>query len=190
MSSINSPLGRMKMAQATQRTLSVPDETEPLEDLQKIKQTREQIASSQKILSPDARERLNYLANLGRKTEEVEVEGITFTLRTLKAKENAEAIHFGSSLGEPSINQTIDSYHSMRNYTMSKAIQAIDGISLENVVGSRDTEVIIKHLLEEMDEAVIDYLYGKFLTMTKNHKEKFSIKSQEEVKEVIEDIKK
>lgn len=158
---------------------------QPQTHLDEVKDMRRQVIASSTRVSSDARDRLNYLAGIGRQTEDVPVDSTTYSLRTLKGKEGRLALKAASKFPDG----TPENYYTLRNYSLAQAIYAIDGMDLEMIIGDATIEAVIEHLLDEMDDVVVDFIYSKFLALHNRQKSRFSL-APETLKEVAEDVKK
>lgn len=157
-------------------------------DFDDFKDMRQQHVEKSKKVSLDGRDRINYLIGIGRKTIDVPVGDVVFTLRTLKTREMRDALVAANDFE----TKTFEHYYNLRNYTMAFALTAVDNMSLDLVLGIKDLNPnnVIDYLLDEMDDVVLDYLYEKFLKLHNDQKNLFIIKTENELKEVTEDIKK
>lgn len=140
----------------------------------------------EKRISPLAKERLEFLLKLGRARREVEVEGIKFTLQSLKAQEQQEATIAGAKC-----ETNTEALFVIRNNTLARALVAIDGETVEVVLGAKEKDALeVKlDLLGGMDEEVIEFLNREYNEMLKENRERLFPKPVE-VKEAVEEIKK
>lgn len=131
-----------------------------------------------------AKKRIEILANIGRLTKNVEMDGITFALRTLKAKEARAATMsiFGC------VND-VDASFEIRRQTLARAIYEIDGQPIESALGGDDFALKLD-LIDDMEDVTIIRLYNEFNELRNEIQTKYGLKTEQEVKEVLEDIKK
>lgn len=158
----------------------------PPTEYQGVQDMRRAAVAASKQVGSDERDRINYLAGIGRNTIDVDVEGAVFTLRTLKGKEMHQALRAVSQFPE----ESPDRVYGLRNQLMSRAIYKIDGLTLDLVLGDASPNVVQAYLVEEMDNAVVEYLYSEFLKMHTEQKERFTIKNEADLKEVADNVKK
>lgn len=192
MSEINSPLGRRRMASSASQVFNVPDETEIVTEPQFPVRTvpedfdvaRKAAVETRKRVSPAAKERIEFLMNLGRTKKDVVFEDVTFSLKSLKSGEMQEVLLAGSK-GETRAEAMFE----IRNHTLAYALDKIDGQTIQTVLGEDSLDARL-NLLIGMDEDLVSYLHDQFNEMVKENKSKFSIKTEEEAKEVVEDLKK
>lgn len=144
---------------------------------------RRQKATGNTPISSFGRERMEYLAGLGRIRKDIVVDGTTFSLQTLKAREMREAVKAVTNV--PKLEIVFEA----RRQELAYAIYRVDGIPIEQVVGTDDINVRLDWV-EDMDLAMQKYLHAELGEMDKQSATKYSIKTTEQLKEVIEDAKK
>jgi hypothetical protein len=139
--------------------------------------------TGQSPLTEYGRERVEVLTGLGRKTKAVTVEGVTFLLRTLSGKEQRSCVAAANKV------PTIEALFEGRKHQLAYAIIQVDGQDLDLVLGTNDFNAKLS-FIEEMEENIIDHIYDKFSDLNAEVKKQFAPKSDKEVQEVVEDIKK
>lgn len=186
---VNSPLGRKKFAeQAPQKRFTVgssEDVMEPINEspLQEMQRLRAQ-AGGESRLSSESKKRIELISGIGRLTKDVLIEGTTFTLRTLKSKETQEA----TIAGVVQQYKVEEAFETRRQF-ISRALHKIDGHDLYMVIGSNDLESRL-NFVDELDDSVITYLFDEFTKLRNESNAKYSLKTEQDVKEVAEEIKK
>lgn len=131
-----------------------------------------------------AKKRVEILANIGRLTKDVEVEGITFGLRTLKTKETRDAT---MSIFE--CKNDADAAFEIRRQTLARAINQIDGQEIELALGSDDFALKLS-LIDDMEDTIVTKLYNSFNELRQEVRVKYGLETEAQAKEVVEDIKK
>ncbi len=199
MPDINSPLGRRNFATTTQqRMLTIPDENSSLnpqireksqefiaeQNIEAIQNARKAKLSAAKKISSTAKERIEILTELGRCYDEVEFEGVKFSIQSLKGKEIRAVVRISNSAANAA-----DSYFEARDQTLARSIYKIDEQPIEIVLGTDKLEDIVSWV-GELDESLLEYLHNRYLKMMRENKNKFVIKDEEDAKEVAEEIKK
>lgn len=209
MPEIKSSIGsRSFSASAGSRVVDIPDETEgsgmhqhsgpaahmpqhmhaSRHDMEQA-ELREQHRMSQaerrrgERITPQAKERAEFLANLGRKTKDVVVETSTFSIRTLKGSETRAAIMATASV------EMLERPFEARRQQLARAVYAIDGHDVALALGTDLMEAKV-NFIEDLDDNVIAYLYSEWVKLNAEAAKAFSVNSDEEMKEVLEDIKK
>jgi hypothetical protein len=151
------------------------------EELQRL---RSENVNKGSRVTDHAKKRIEILANLGRLTRQVEVDGISFSLRTLKGKEARE-----TTMSIFDCKNDIEASFEIRRQTLARAIYEIDGQPIELAVGGSSLEAKLA-LIDEMEDVAIIKLYNEFNELRNEVQVKYGLQSEKEVKEVVEDLKK
>lgn len=186
------------------RTYEVPDESEGYEEEgtpqattlppqysqpsqseieARMRAARQAKATGQTPISPQAKERIEFLAGIGRVTKDVPVADTVFTIRTLKAKENRAAVFAASQVSR------VETLFEGRRQQLARAITKIDGVEIDIVLGTSDIEARLD-FIEELDENVSNYLYEEYAALNDEAIKKYGLKTEAEVKATVEDVKK
>ena len=200
--SIESPLGRINVSSSGQKRpmISVDDPTDPVspegqyvQEMSVAEKRRAYAADARTLaeeahrsraeerMEPGAKRRTEILLGLGRGTKDVTIDNITFSLRTLKNIEWKEAIK-AVAIAELAVEQAYE----MRAQILSRSIFAIDGQPVEMVIGSNNKVDFVQNL----DEAVVSYLYDIYNNLVAENRAKFNLNTAEGVQEAVEEIKK
>ena len=196
---INSPLGRRNMAAAQQqKVFTVPDGEDLAQQQEEVKQftssafksssedydaIRKAAMENKKRVTSSARERIELLLNLGRAKRDVDIDGMTFTIQSLKSGELRDIIQ----ICNPIVDK-FESFFETRAQTLARAIIEVDGNQIGLILGSDDFGTIMSWL-GEMDESVVEFLHKNYLDLMDKHKEKFKLDITN-VAEVSDEIKK
>lgn len=163
-----------------QMTQEMPEKQDNFsrENLAKFRQE-----SRQKKLevSPQAKERLEFLIGLKRKTDDVIVEGVVFTLKTLKHSDYQKV--FSALAGMPETTGIAVSLE-VQVQTLARAITHIEKNDVFEVLGVKTSEEVVE-CLREFDNDVIEELYNKYQKL----KQPLKVEPSEE-EEVRENLKK
>lgn len=186
---VENELGRMSIPSGHRRTLVVEDASEDNPELSRplpisaaqMQQVRNNY--TQTSLSPGAKKRAEILTGLGRASSEVNVDGVTFSMRTLKQIELREIIKTASNLELGS-----EQAYELRVRTLAYSIYAIDGQPVGLAIGSDAFEDWVE-VINNMDETIVSYLHRHYTDLNSKNKVKYNL-TEEEAKEVVEDIKK
>lgn len=152
------------------------------EELQKLR--REQINNAAKI-TDHAKKRTELLANIGRLTKDVEIEGYIFSLRTLKTKEAREA-----TLSIFNCANDAEAAFELRKQSLARSLYQINGQPLDLILGGVGLEHRLNFIEEELEDTIMNKLYNEFLNLRQESRDKYGVQTEEEVKEVMEDLKK
>lgn len=186
---IESPLGNMTYARsAGSKVLTVDDPTDleysyEEQKLKELEQLRKNKKESLHKAPEGAKQRLDYLLGISRLGEDVEVDNVVFSIRSLKAKETQEVIE---SVVSAQVN-AVQAFE-MRAHTMARSIYKIDGQDLGLVIGSNDIEDKV-NFVKELDESLLNYLYERYTKMLQLNNKKFGDLGKDE-QEAVENIKK
>lgn len=136
-----------------------------------------------------AKERIEFLAGIARATDDLEVDGIKFSLQTLKNRELRQIANitrnFGSTESQVS---AFDVAFELRLTILAYSLYKIDNVPVEDVIGPTFEERV--RFLEEMDDNLIVLLYKKYNNLVSDTRKKYGISSEEELKEVTDSVKK
>ena len=135
-------------------------------------------------ISQPVKTRIEFLADIGKMTRDVKIGENTFTLRTLKSRESREVYLFIMSA-----NNKIDEAYNIKYYTLAYSLTKIDGQPLEFMVPIKIFEDRIK-ALEGMEDSLTDKLYQEYSALKTSSEEAYNLKTDEDVKEVSEALKK
>lgn len=195
---INSPIGRMQAAKP--KVLTVPDESDSQgyinntanttneeympthEEIQQLRASK--IAAVNRIATP-MKDKLELLLNMKRLTIDVDIDGIVFTLRSLKSKEMQEATYADGRV----FPKTVDFYYASRLGILARSIYLVDGQAIEYVLRNNSIEAKI-NFIENLEDSVVEILHDKYLEMTSKNADKFQVSNEEQAEEVSKELKK
>jgi len=213
MAEIESALGKVSYSSGTKKVLTVDDQTsdepevrsfsassenfddfesrftkEELEQLaldrDKLKNSRKEAQVQRNRIPEGIKRRLEILTGIGRLTDDVVVDGVTFSIRSLKPKENQEIIE-QSAKKDLAVSQAFE----LRTQTMARSIYKIDGQKIEVVLESESLEAKVSFVQEILEESLLNYLYNKYQALLELNKKKFGELGKTE-EEVLENVKK
>ncbi len=212
MGNFDSPLGKKNFSSQSLREFDVPDgddnvsqykvphvdaeslrhfqqsfNTEPKDPRiieEEIRNAKEARRTGVEKMSDGAKRRIEMLVGITRSTRDVNIQGNVFSLQTLKSKEMREAI-----MSVAKYDGTVEGPFEMRKQYLARSITHIAGVDINNFLASDKLEAKLA-FIDELDEPLLNHLYSEYLELTKEAREKYSVKSDEEVKEVLEDLKK
>jgi len=177
MSGFDSPNFKKTVQNPNQRPMREFNVLPPEMENQKFEQANK--------ISSFGKQRLEFLANLCRSSKDVEIEGTTFSLRTLKGYENKEVIQIAYGLG----NTNIEVLFEGRRQRLARSIFKIDGSDIDMILGSSTMESKLE-MIDNLEENVIQKLSVEFDALNQEVNTKFSISTEADIKEVTEDLKK
>ena len=216
MPEFNSPLGKKPFAPSNLKNIEIPDESNAahtevrnyqfssgsMDDFQErlqsapsnikndieiereIMAAKEERRTGRQRLSPAATHRIEMLMGMTRSTKEVEINGATYVLQSLKSKELREALTAVSPF-----DGTIELPFETRKQLLARSLTHIAGVEFNQFLGSDQLKDKLD-FIEEVDHALLTRLYDEYGILAKESQSKYAIKTDEDVKEVAEDLKK
>lgn len=151
------------------------------EELQRLRRDR---LKNGDPLAGHARKRIELLVNIGRTTTDILIDGVSFGLRTLKNKEAREA-----TLSIFNCANDAEAAYEIRRQTLAKAIFQIDGQDIELALGGNGFDLKLS-LIDEMEETIVKRLYDEYNALKNDVTKKYALETEEQVKEVLSDLKK
>jgi hypothetical protein len=167
-----------------QMRMNHEDDREPSEIEREIKAAKEARRTGKERLSDGAKRRIEILLGMTRSIHKVDIDGNIFIFQSLKAKEMREAI-----IAAAEYDGTVQSPFEIRKQFLARSITSIADVDFEQFIGSNTLEAKLL-FIEELDDALSNRLYDEYIKMAKDARDKFSIKSDVDGKEVVEDLKK
>lgn len=135
-------------------------------------------------LSEGARRRIEILVGMASATRTCDVEGTAFTLRTLTNKESRDIL-----VASIPYDGTIEFTFENAKQTLARSLIQIAGTDIDQFLSSPLLEDRLA-FVEELPQALFTRLFNEYATLDADARNKFSIKTDKEVKEVVEDLKK
>lgn len=198
MPNFESPIGSRNFSSRPLREIDVPDESgysnslsdsinefqsnmenyEPLE----VKQVKERRQPNK--LNDGAKKRIEILLGMTRTKKEVIIENNSFVLQSLKSKELSEAY-----MEAAKFDGTVQSPFEIRRQLLARSLSSIANVDFEQFISSRNIEDKLS-FIDEMDHGLLNRLYDEYLRVVNENSNKFSIKSEDDAREVIENLKK
>lgn len=179
-------IGRTYSTDPNQFNLNLPPdpkESEIAQAEQEFRRAREERKSGKERLNEGAKKRLDILLGMTRLIREVDIEGNVFVLQTLKSKETSEAI-----LKTAEVNGIQSPFEARRQF-LSYSLKSIAGVDFDQFIGSNVFEDKLA-FIDEMDDALLNRLYNEYMILRKESQDKYEVKTEVDVKEVVEDLKK
>lgn len=149
-----------------------------------FREMRELQRTGKARLSDGAKRRIDMLLELTRNIRTVNLESGPYVLQTLKSKEMREAIAAASKF-----DGTVESPYEIRRQLLSRSLVQVAGVDIDQFVGARDLESKMA-VLDEFDEYLLNRLHREYLMLVEETRQKYAIKSEQDAKEVLEDLKK
>ena len=195
MSEFDSPIGKksINVSSANFQEFVVPDANEVNDfNRQNIPQPMNPVPANafgrrkefKNEISDGAKRRIEMLLGMTRHSKTVNIQNTTYELRTLKSGEMRKALSESSKF-----DGTVQMPFEMRRQILCASLLSIGGVDIEMFLGTSDINTKFE-LIDNLDESLLNRLYEEYTILSSESKKKFSINSQEELQEVVEDIKK
>lgn len=159
-------------------------EQDPAEVERQIRQSREDRRSGRERLDAGAKRRIEMLVGMTRITRSVDLEGHIFVLKSLRSKEMREALMYASEY-----DRTIQSPFEIRKQLLARSIVQVAGVDIDQFLGTSDIEAKYD-FIDLMDESLLNRLYNEYLALVREAGEKYAVKTEDDVKEIVKDLKK
>lgn len=193
MTKFESSLGSKTYNTGAMREFDIPDGEEEVVVkkvpdralLEKEFQTARQMKATNKVkISDGAKRRIEMLMGMTYETRVSNINGQTYTFRILSANETREAIK-----AVMPYDGTVEAPFEARRQFLARSLTHIDGVELGQFLGDSSLEIALE-FIDALGNKLVDRLYTEYTLLCNESKNKYSIKSEEDLKEVVEDIKK
>lgn len=156
-----------------------------LKDLeQQVAEAKRAKFTGQEKLSHSAKQRIEMLLGTSRMFREVDIDGHKFVLRNLKGKEQRNIMMIVAEF-----ERSVEFPFELRRQVLGRALVEVANTDIDLFLNDTSLEAKLE-FIEELDDVVINRLYGEYLLLAREAEEKYSLKNDNEVKEVVEDLKK
>jgi hypothetical protein len=135
-------------------------------------------------LSDGAKRRIEMLIGMTRLTREVDVGGQMYKLQTLTSQELRDAV-----VATAEFDGKVEFIFENRKQLLARSVTVIAGVAIDQFLNSDELEAKLE-FIELIDHALLHRLYGEYVSLTQEAQNKYSPKTEEQVKEVIADLKK
>lgn len=159
-------------------------EAEEADIERQIREAKDAKRTGKERLNDGARRRIEMLLNMTRTTREVDILGNVFMLQTLSSNEMREAIMIAAEY-----DNTVQSPFEIRRQLLARSLTHLAGVEISQFVGSTTLEAKLQ-LIDHLDESLLNRLFDEYSSLVQEAKSKFSIKNAEDVKDIVDDLKK
>lgn len=160
------------------------DEVDEAQVERDIRQAKSDKRAGRERLSDGARKRIEMLIGMTRGTRTTDIEGNSYTLQTLKAKEMRAAIAEAAEF-----DGTVHSPFEIRRQLIARSLVQVAGVDVEQFIGSTKFEARLD-LVDDMDDSLLNRIYDEYLEMIRESRARYAIKTEADGAEVVEDLKK
>ena len=163
-------------------------QTPPMRELSEVEQ---QILNAKRArregkerLSDGARKRIEMLIGMTRMTREVDIEGQLYVLKTLTSEELRDAM-----TATAEFDGSVQFIFETRRQLLARSLTMIAGVDIDQFLNSYDLEDRL-YMIEKLDHALLMRLYNEYTSLAGEAQARYSPKTDAQVKEVLEDLKK
>jgi hypothetical protein len=135
-------------------------------------------------LSDGAKRRIEMLIGMTRLSRDIEIEGQLYKIQTLSSRELRDAI-----TATAEFDGTVEFIFEHRKQLLARALVVVAGVDIAQFLNSYELQDKLD-FIELMDHALLLRLYTEYSTLTQEAQNKYTLKTEGEVKGVLEDLKK
>lgn len=175
----------MREFQAQMQPQMQPGGVREMSDLEReIHAAKKAKREGKERLSDGARRRIELLIGMTRLTRDIDIGGQMYKLQTLTSQELREAI-----VATAEFDGSVQFIFETRRQLLARSLTVVAGVEIDQFLNSRELEDRL-YFIELLDHALLIRLYNEYVTLSKEAQDRFSPKTEEQVKEVVEDLKK
>lgn len=135
-------------------------------------------------LSEGARRRIEMLIGMTRLSKVIDIDGQMYKLQTLTSQELRDAV-----VGSAEFDGTVQFIFETRKQLLARSMVVVAGVEIDQFLYSSDLDARL-YFIEQMDHALLLRLYDEYVILSKEAQNKYSLKTEAQVKETVEDLKK
>jgi hypothetical protein len=152
------------------------------EQVAKLKQQKKTYQNTK--LSDFSRKRLDLLIGMSKLTREIDIEGTIFELQSLSSGELREVY-----IQAEKYNNTVQFPYELRRQILSKSLIKVAGLDIYDFLGNYEYNSKLI-LIDNLGESFVSRLFDEYNILSNEANTKYAIKTEEQMKEVLEDLKK
>lgn len=135
-------------------------------------------------LSEGARRRIELLIGMTRLTKNVEIEGQLYRLQALTSQELRDAM-----VAAAEFDGSVQFIFETRKQLLARSLVVVAGVEIDQFLYSSDMEDRL-FFIEQVDHALLLRLYNEYVILSNEAQDKYALKTETQVKEVVEALKK
>jgi cell division protein ZapA (FtsZ GTPase activity inhibitor) len=135
-------------------------------------------------LSDGARRRIEMLIGMTRLTREVDIGGQMYKLQTLTSQELRDAV-----VATAEFDGKVEFIFENRKQLLARAVIVVAGVPIDQFLNSNELDAKLE-FIELIDHALLHRLYSEYVSLVQEAQNKYSPKTEEQAKEVVDDLKK
>lgn len=135
-------------------------------------------------LSDGARRRIEMLLGMTRLSKDVEIGGQMYRVQTLTSQELRDAV-----VASAEFDGSVQFIFENRKQLLARSITVVAGVEIDQFLNSNDMEDRLA-FIELMDHALLLRLFNEYNILAREAQDRYNPKTEEQMKEVAEDLKK
>jgi hypothetical protein len=151
---------------------------------QQILEAKRAKREGQERLSDGAKRRIEMLIGMTRLSKDVEIGGQPYRLQTLASQDLRDAV-----VSAAEYDGTVQLVFETRKQLLARSLVLVAGVEIKEFLNSDDLQDRLD-FIEKLDHALLLRLYNEYTDLAQQAQNKYTLKTEAEVKEVIADLKK
>lgn len=148
-------------------------------------QAREEKKTGKQRVTDYGKNRIEMLLGMTRDIRQVPInDNLFFTLQTLKSTEIRKVLSEAAAYGG-----TVEYAFELRRQYLARSVTHVCGVELFQFLGNDDFKNVL-FFIEEMGEPLLNRLFDEYNILDEENKSKYAIKTPEQARELVEDLKK
>lgn len=163
----------------------MPSEEDQIEMEKSMQRARAEKRAGKQRLDPGAKKRLEILLGMTKTEREVEIAPeTTVVIQTLGSQQLNEVL----MISRREATQ-LEFDFQMRRHALARAVKMVAGNKLEDFIGSKEIDDKL-YFIDELDDFVLTKLYKEYGKLSEDAQRKYGLQTEQQQKEVSEEIKK
>lgn len=135
-------------------------------------------------LTDGAKSRIEHLIGMTRLKREIVIGTDTYILQTLRSREWRDAL-----VAAAEYDGTVQFSFELRKQILARSLIQVANVDIESFLRSSELEDKL-FFIEEMDHNLLTRLQSEYTLLSNEAQEKYAVKSEDDIKEVVSDLKK
>jgi hypothetical protein len=154
------------------------------EDEKRIIELKKQKRDGKERLSDGAKRRIEMLIGMTQMSRDIDVEGQQYKIKSLSSKELRDVM-----IAVSDYDGTVEFMFEHRKQILARSLVVVAGVDITQFLSSYDLQDRLD-FIELMDNALLLRLYSEYVKMDKEVNDKYALKTEAEIRTVVEDLKK
>lgn len=162
-----------------------PVQMKELSDIERqVIESRKARRDGKERMSDGARRRIEMLIGMTQLTKTIEVGGASFVLKTLQARDARTALTAAAEY-----DGTVQFSFEYSKQLLARSLIQISGVDIDQFLSSSDLETRLD-FVDMLPQSLFTRLYNEYVVLDNESRDKFVMKNELQVQEVVEDLKK